>query len=73
LRYIFIVSAVTLEKADSGDGAAGIKLEVSKAEGQKCSRCWNYSIHVGEDKEYPTVCERCSKVLHEMETAAAPA
>jgi len=73
LRYIFIVSAVNLEKAASGDGAASVKLEVSKAEGQKCSRCWNYSTHVGEDKEYPTVCERCSKVLHEIETAAAGA
>jgi isoleucyl-tRNA synthetase len=73
LRYIFIVSAVTLEKATSGDGVASVKLEVNKAEGQKCSRCWNYSKHVGEDKEYPTVCERCSKVLHEIETAAAGA
>jgi isoleucyl-tRNA synthetase len=69
LRYIFIVSAVTLERGASGDGASGVKVEVSKAEGQKCSRCWNYSTHVGEDKEYPTVCERCSAVLDEIETA----
>jgi isoleucyl-tRNA synthetase len=69
LRYIFIVSAATLERDASGDGASGLKVEVTKAQGQKCSRCWNYSTHVGEDKEYPTVCERCSAALDEIETA----
>jgi isoleucyl-tRNA synthetase len=33
----------------------------------KCERCWNYSARVGEDKVYPTVCERCSPVLKEIE------
>ena len=41
--------------------------QVSKADGTKCDRCWNYSTHVGEDKHYPTVCERCSAVLKEIE------
>ncbi len=36
------------------------------AEGTKCERCWNYSIHVGEDWRWPTVCERCSSALDEM-------
>jgi len=36
---------------------------VSKAEGVKCERCWNFSTHVGEDLTYPTVCERCSANL----------
>ena len=73
LRYIFIVSAVTLERSASADGATGVKVQVSKAAGEKCTRCWNYSTHVGEDQEYPTVCERCSAVLHEMEPGAASA
>jgi len=66
LRYLFIVSAVTL-KLGSGNGTAGVHVEVKKADGQKCERCWNYSTHVGEDKSYPTVCERCSAVLEELE------
>ena len=41
-------------------------VEVKKADGLKCERCWNYSTRVGEDKEYPTVCERCSAVLREL-------
>ncbi|MFY9743245.1 MAG: isoleucine--tRNA ligase [Candidatus Sulfotelmatobacter sp.] len=65
LRYLFIVSAVRLAKA-SGNGTSSVHVEVKKAEGWKCERCWNYSTHVGEDKEYPTVCERCSAVLGEI-------
>jgi len=68
LRYLFIVSAVELRPAASQDGASGaVKVEVKKADGQKCERCWNYSVHVGEDKLYPTVCERCSAVLKELD------
>jgi isoleucyl-tRNA synthetase len=37
-----------------------------QAEGKKCERCWNYSVHVGEDRRWPTVCERCSAALDEM-------
>jgi isoleucyl-tRNA synthetase len=73
LRYIFIVSAVTLEKAASSDGTTGVKVAVCKAEGEKCSRCWNYSTQVGKDRDYPTVCERCSAVLHEIEPGVASA
>jgi len=66
LRYLFIVSAVTLSQG-SGNGTGGVHVEVKKADGAKCDRCWNYSTHVGEDKAYPTVCERCSAVLKELE------
>ena len=66
LRYLFIVSEVTL-KQGAGNGASGVHVDVKKADGLKCDRCWNYSTHVGEDKTYPAVCERCSAVLKEME------
>jgi isoleucyl-tRNA synthetase len=69
LRYLFIVSAVTLAQG-SGNGTGGVHIEVKKADGAKCDRCWNYSTHVGEDKNYPTVCERCSAALKEIEGGA---
>ena len=71
LRYLFIVSDVVLDHAPARDGE-GLKIEIRKAPGQKCERCWNYSPHVGEDTAYPTVCERCSAVLAEIEAAAQP-
>jgi isoleucyl-tRNA synthetase len=72
LRYIFIVSAVTLDPT-SGNGTSGVSVQVSKADGIKCERCWNYSTRVGEDKDYPTVCERCSAALDEIECSSGPA
>jgi isoleucyl-tRNA synthetase len=71
LRYLFIVSSVVLEKETAGNGSGGVTVKVREAPGQKCERCWNYSTHVGEDSNYPTVCERCSAVLKELEAAAA--
>jgi isoleucyl-tRNA synthetase len=66
LRELLIVSGVALEHA-SGDGAAAVRVTVQRAPGAKCGRCWNYSLHVGENKRYPTVCERCSAALAEIE------
>ncbi len=60
LPTFFIVSQVEL-----GKGAFGITVE--KAAGSKCARCWNFSEHVGEDERYPSVCERCSAALKEIE------
>ncbi len=36
---------------------------VVPANGHKCDRCWNYSVHVGESEEYPLLCERCIPAL----------
>jgi isoleucyl-tRNA synthetase len=68
LRYFFIVSAVELKKG-AGNGDAAVVVQVGKAPGLKCERCWNFSTHVGDDKNYPTVCERCSAVLKEIDGA----
>ena len=70
LRYLFIVSDVVLEKSATANGDTGLLITLSKAPGAKCERCWNYSTHVGEDMSYPTVCERCSAVLSEIEATA---
>jgi len=66
LRYLFIVSAVSLTQGP-GNGTGSVHVEIKKADGAKCERCWNYSTQVGDDKTYPTVCERCSAVLKEIE------
>lgn len=68
LRYFFIVSAVELKKG-SANGDAPVHVQVDKAAGLKCERCWNFSTRVGEDLDYPTVCERCSPVLREIDAS----
>jgi len=66
LRYLWIVSSAGAEKAVSSNGSGTVTVQVSKADGLKCERCWNYSTRVGEDTTYPTVCERCSAALKEI-------
>jgi isoleucyl-tRNA synthetase len=42
LRYIFIVSQVEVHEAEK------LNVRIEKAAGEKCERCWNYSVRVGE-------------------------
>jgi isoleucyl-tRNA synthetase len=70
LPTLFIVSQVELA-SDGLPGTAhsslsGLKVKIERAVGEKCARCWNYSERVGEDRTYPTVCERCSEALKEI-------
>jgi isoleucyl-tRNA synthetase len=66
LCEIFKVSQVDIVKQDNLDSGLSknslypdIAIEVFKAEGQKCERCWNYSLSVGKDKEHGLICENC--------------
>ena len=61
LRYIFIVSQA--EVVTDASAKDGFEIEVTKADGAKCERCWNYSTAVGADAEFPTLCERCVPVV----------
>lgn len=70
LRYFFLASQVELVDSKASIETANYKGEselvsvgIVKADGQKCDRCWNYSTHVGEFKEDPTICERCNSAL----------
>jgi len=60
LRYIFIVSQVEVHEGEK------LSVEIQKADGLKCERCWNYSTRVGEFEKYPTVCERCADALNQI-------
>lgn len=62
LMTVFIVSGLEIEKNErKNEEKIGVKVEV--ADGKKCERCWMYSTTVGEDKENPNICHRCSEAL----------
>ncbi|HEY0380524.1 MAG TPA: isoleucine--tRNA ligase [Pyrinomonadaceae bacterium] len=71
LRYIFIVSDVQLSRAGNEVEDEQISVNVTRAAGEKCERCWNYSTRVGESGRYPTACERCVTALAEIEREEA--
>lgn len=60
LKDILIVSGVSASKNGNDEVP---EIEVIKAEGEKCERCWSYSNTVGSDSEHPTLCARCAAVV----------
>ncbi|HXM93494.1 MAG TPA: isoleucine--tRNA ligase [Candidatus Dormibacteraeota bacterium] len=75
LPALLIVSQVIVAPAPpaaalQSEALSGLTVKIERADGAKCERCWNYSTHVGENPRYPTVCERCSEALAEIERAA---
>jgi isoleucyl-tRNA synthetase len=64
LPALFIVSQVEFA-ADEAAGD-GVRIEIRKAEGNKCERCWNYSKTVGTDPAFPALCGRCVPAVVEM-------
>lgn len=61
LPTIFIVSAVDL--APAPPGGPELSVNVHRASGQKCERCWLYRESVGQSPAHPTICDRCVAVL----------
>jgi isoleucyl-tRNA synthetase len=76
LPALFIVSQVQIQPSPEAtfglaESLPGLSIKIERADGKKCDRCWNYSTHVGENVRYPTVCERCTESLAEIESDAA--
>ena len=44
-----------------------ISYSVSKADGQKCERCWHWETDVGSNPEHPTICARCVAAVKEFQ------
>ncbi|MBD2422320.1 isoleucine--tRNA ligase [Cyanobium sp. FACHB-13342] len=47
--------------AEASEG--GITVSITKAEGEKCERCWHYETDIGLHSTHPSLCGRCVAVL----------
>jgi isoleucyl-tRNA synthetase len=63
---IEIVAAPSPSNGDASAIAESITAE--KATYAKCERCWNYRPTVGQSELHPTLCERCVRVVEELNT-----
>ena len=67
LRYFFLASQVelvdSLPDGEYKDESEIATIAVVKADGEKCDRCWNYSLSVGSFVDDPTICDRCNAAL----------
>jgi isoleucyl-tRNA synthetase len=62
LPALFIVSEVTIEPAANVD----LAVDVERAGGVKCERCWKYKHDIGCATAYPTVCASCAAAVQEI-------
>jgi isoleucyl-tRNA synthetase len=62
LRELVNVSAlkITVGETDS--------IDVNKADGQKCERCWHWETDIGQNAEHPTICGRCVEAVKQFKT-----
>jgi isoleucyl-tRNA synthetase len=69
LPTLFIVSQAELSsESGSSEGFSssefpGLVIQIEKALGEKCERCWNFRTEVGSFPEHPTLCSRCHQAI----------
>jgi isoleucyl-tRNA synthetase len=54
---------LSIEDKNPPSGVFGAKSVISKADGQKCERCWHWETNVGSNSEHPTICGRCVEAV----------
>lgn len=62
LRFFFLTSQLELRQAEA------LQIQIERAQGEKCVRCWHYHEAVGSEAAYPELCPRCVLNLGAGET-----
>jgi isoleucyl-tRNA synthetase len=62
LRELLNVSQLSLNTS----GGETVFAVVSKADGQKCERCWHWENDLGRNAEHPTLCGRCVEAVKQF-------
>ncbi|BAF10207.1 isoleucine--tRNA ligase, chloroplastic/mitochondrial [Oryza sativa Japonica Group] len=87
LHRLFITSEVEILPSVSSETTSGVSytgtfssertgniwIGVTRADGEKCERCWNYTRDVGSFLDHPTLCARCHGVIDLPPVPAAAA
>ena len=63
LRELLNVSQLEIQPEADGE----LTVEVNRAAGQKCERCWHWETDVGARTEHPTLCSRCVQAVGDAE------
>jgi isoleucyl-tRNA synthetase len=65
LPGLFIVSQVEVGQA-VGQASGLSSVQIERADGVKCERCWKYTTDTGADPRFPTICGACAAAVKEM-------
>jgi isoleucyl-tRNA synthetase len=58
LNELFIVSQVTVSKTPGE-----LNVTATKANGEKCVRCWTYHVETNKNPKFPGICPKCVEAL----------
>ena len=79
LAEAFVVSDMKVQESGSQGASMDshvpglIGVQVERAPGQKCQRCWKYLTSVGSHAAHPQLCERCARVVSGFDHAVGSA
>jgi len=66
LRFVLLTSDARVEDyaqapadAQQSELLKGLKITLGQADGEKCPRCWHYTMDIGQSVEHPEICGRC--------------
>ncbi len=66
LRFVLLTSGAEVadyaqapDNAQQSETVKGLKIALSKAEGEKCPRCWHYTGDIGQNAGQAEMCGRC--------------
>ncbi len=60
---LFGEEAPTPDDAFASETVKDLYIRITKPYGEKCPRCWQYRITIGENPKYPEICAQCAVAL----------
>jgi len=66
LREALVVSQLSLQQGERGDGNGVVSFELLPADGAKCARCWKFR-QLGTDPDHPSICADCARVVDALQ------
>jgi isoleucyl-tRNA synthetase len=68
-NHAVIKEIMNVSQLEWTEGEA-LDIQVAKADGSKCKRCWHWEMEVGSHEQHPEICNRCVEAV-ESQTASA--
>jgi len=64
--YVDFRELVNVSQVEFVEGTDLPVCAVSKADGQKCERCWHWETDIGQNPRHPTICGRCIEAVKQF-------
>jgi isoleucyl-tRNA synthetase len=66
-EFLDLQELLNISQMRTRSDAQGISIEVEKALGHKCERCWHWETDIGANPAFPTICARCIEAVKQCD------